>query len=128
MKQIRVIVIDDEPIAIEVIKELILQLTPDLVVDSTATNGLDAVQKITLLKPDLVFLDVDMPLMNGFDVLHRFRDRHFAIVFTTGFESDTLKKLKQESVDYLLKPIDPDEFRDAVSRAKEKMEMANKSL
>ena len=125
MNDIRVVIIDDEPIAIEVIKELIAHLTTGLVVESTASNGIEAVEKIASLKPDLVFMDVDMPLMNGIEVLQKFPDRSFEIIFTTGFESYTLKKMKHEPVDYLLKPIDPDEFITAVQKVRNKMGITN---
>lgn len=122
---IRVLIIDDEPIAIEVIKELAAQLTTDLAIAGTATNGMDAVQKISFLKPDLVFMDVDMPYMNGMEVLKNLSDQEFQTIFTTGFESQELKTMKHEAVDYLLKPIDPAEFLEAVEKVRKKL-AANK--
>jgi YesN/AraC family two-component response regulator len=121
MKQINVVIIDDEPIAIEVIKELVIHLTTDVKVVGTATNGVDAVQKIVSLKPDLIFMDVDMPLMNGIEVLKKFPAREFEIIFTTGYESKELKKVAHEAVAYLLKPIDPDEFVTTVEKARKQL-------
>lgn len=115
------VIIDDEPIAIEVIKELVNQLTTDLTVLGTATNGVDAVQKIKALQPDLIFMDVDMPLMNGLEVLEKFPARRFQLIFTTGFESQGLKKVVHEAVAYLLKPIDPAEFLTAVEKARRQL-------
>jgi two-component system LytT family response regulator len=121
MRQINVVIIDDEPIAIEVIKELVNHLTTDLSVVGTATNGVDAVQKIKSLQPDLIFMDVDMPLMNGIEVLEKFPNRHFELIFTTGFESQALKKVVHKAVAFLLKPIDPAEFVAAVEKARKKI-------
>jgi two-component system, LytTR family, response regulator len=118
---IRVLIIDDEPIAIEVIKELATQLTADLAIEGTATNGMDAVQKISSLKPDLVFMDVDMPYMNGMEVLKNLSYKEFQTIFTTGFESQELKSLKHEAIDYLLKPIDPAEFLEVVEKVRKKL-------
>ena len=120
MKQMKVAIVDDEPIAVEVIKELVKVLSPDLNVVGTATNGIDAVKLIKELKPDLVFMDVNMPLMNGAEVVEKLNLQDFQLIFTTGFESETMKKIKHHAVDYLLKPIDPDEFLAAVEKARKK--------
>jgi two-component system, LytTR family, response regulator len=121
MQQINVVIIDDEPIAVEVIKELVSYLTTDLVVVGTATNGVDAVQKISSLKPDLLFMDVHMPLMNGIEVLEKLPDHNFQLIFTTGYESEALKNARHKAIDFLFKPIDPDEFLAAVDKARKKL-------
>ena len=121
MHPIKVVIIDDEPIAIEVIKELVQLLASDLVVEGTATNGRDAVQIISALKPDLVFMDVDMPLMNGMEVLDKLSHQAFQLIFTTGFESPALKKRRNDALAYLLKPVDPAEFVAAVDLARKKI-------
>ena len=121
MQKINVIIIDDDPIAVEVIKELISYLTTDLVVVGTATNGVDAVEKISSLKPDLLFMDVEMPLMNGIEVLKQLPYQNFQLIFTTGYESEALKNTSHKAVDFLLKPIDPDEFLASVDKARKKL-------
>ena len=118
MDQMKVVIIDDEPIAVEVIKELISQLTTGLTIAGTATNGVEAVSVIKSADPDLVFMDVDMPLMSGVEVLEKFPARRFLLIFTTGFESQALQRVKHEAVDYLLKPLDPSEFFSAVEKAR----------
>lgn len=125
MTKFKVVIIDDEPIAIEVIKELVNQLTTDLLVMGTATNGVDAVQRITALQPDILFMDVDIPLMNGIEVMEKFPNSSFQLIFTTGFESQALKKAKHKAVDFLLKPIDPAEFLAAVEKARKKIHSNN---
>jgi two-component system, LytTR family, response regulator len=114
MKQIRVVIIDDEPIAIEVVKALIAQLAPDLLIEGTAREGLEAVEKINALQPDLVFMDVDMPLLNGYDVLQRLTYRSFYLVLTTGFETLRPGAATGFVSLSLSKPIDPAEFLDCV--------------
>lgn len=126
MTKLKVVIIDDEPIAVDVIKELVSQLTTDLEVVGTATNGVDAVERIKTLKPDMLFMDVDMPLMNGIEVMEKFPNGSFQLIFTTGFESPALKKAKHKAVDYLLKPIDPVEFLAAVEKARKELNRIGK--
>lgn len=123
MKKISVVIIDDEPIAIEVIKELIVQLTPNLVVTGTAREGLEAVEKIDALKPDLVFMDVDMPLLSGHEVLQRITYRSFFLVFTTGYVSPPAGTIHGIVSTSLSKPIDPAEFLKIVQTVQQHMEM-----
>lgn len=120
MKHIRVLIIDDEPAAIDVIKEL-CNLEDDLLIEGTAINGVDAVKAIIKHKPDLIFLDVDMPLMNGMEVIEKLPGKDFEIIFTTGYSDYALKALKLEAVDYLLKPIDPGDFLVAIEKARNKL-------
>ena len=110
MSQIRVVIVDDEPIAIEVIKELIAQLTNDLMVIGVARNGLEALEKIPELKPDLVFMDVDMPLMNGHEALEKLAYRPSYVIFTTGYGSQPAKAIQGTTVSTIAKPIDPSDF------------------
>lgn len=113
------LIIDDEPIAIEVIRELAIHLTTDLEIAGTATNGEEALEKIARLRPDLVFMDVDMPYMNGLEVLRKWASPPFHTILTTGYESQDLKTFGHEAVDYLLKPIDPADFLTAVEKARQ---------
>lgn len=120
MKQMKVAIVDDEPIAIEVIKELVNFFTTDLEVIGTATNGVDALKMINTLKPDLLFMDVNMPLMNGMEVLEKLGRQDFQLILTTGDETEALKHKSSNAVEYLLKPIDPEEFLAAVKKARKK--------
>lgn len=125
MKPIRVIIIDDEPIAIEVIQELIAQLAPDLIVAGTAREGVEAVEKIDALQPDLVFMDVDMPLLNGYEVVQNLSFRSFYLVFTTGYETIPPGTIGGIVTSSLSKPIDPAEFLDVVCTVREYMATAS---
>ena len=110
MKQIRAVIIDDESVAIEVIKELIAHLTTDITVVGTAGDGFDAIEKITLLKPDLVFMDLDMPFLHGYAVIERLVYRSFYLVLTTGYSTQPTKTTNGITTTSLSKPIDPAHF------------------
>ena len=121
MAQIRTVIIDDEPAAIDVIKELCRQLTTDVQIEGVAMNGIEAVKTIIHYKPDLVFLDVDMPLMNGIEVIEKLPEKSFKLIFTTGSSAYAFKAIKLEAVDYLLKPIDPADFLIAINKVRSKV-------
>jgi len=118
MSKIRAVIVDDELAAIDVIRELSQQLTTDVQIAAIATNGLDAMKAIMEHEPDLVFLDIDMPLMNGLEVMEKLPQKKFKIVFTTGSAAYAFKAIKLEAVDYLLKPIDPAEFLIAINKVR----------
>jgi two-component system, LytTR family, response regulator len=119
MKAIRTVIVDDEPAAVNVIKALLRQFAPDLELAGVAENGLEAIKVITAARPNLIFLDVDMPVMNGLQVLEKLPEKNFAVIFTTGSSEYALKALKLNAIDYLLKPIDPADFMIAVEKARE---------
>lgn len=118
MSKIRAVIVDDEPAAIDVIKELSEQLTTDVQIVAIAMNGLDAMKAIIEHQPDLVFLDIDMPLMNGLEVMEKLPQKKFRIVFTTGSAAYAFKAIKLEAIDYLLKPIDPADFLLAIDKVR----------
>lgn len=115
MAPIKAVIIEDEPAAVDVILEL-CRIDGNIQVQAIATNGKDALKLLNDVQTDLVFLDVDMPLMNGLDVLHRLQQHPFKIIFTTGSEEHALQAFKFEAVDYLLKPIDPADFQSAIHK------------
>ncbi|HEV7781651.1 MAG TPA: response regulator [Chitinophagaceae bacterium] len=126
MKNIRAVIIDDEPAAIEVIRELAKELAEDIQIIDIALDGVKAVKSILANKPDLVFLDMNMPFMNGLQVLDKIPVKNFDIIFTTGSASFAINAIKLQAVDYLLKPIDPSEFLVAIEKLRNKMLLQNK--
>lgn len=110
----KVIIVDDEEAGRILIKEY-LDEYPDLVLLGEANNGVDAVKIINEFKPDIVFLDVQMPGMNGFDVLTHLEELP-QIIFSTAFDKYALKAFDVHAVDYLLKPYTKDRFRTAIER------------
>jgi two-component system LytT family response regulator len=113
------VIIDDEQLARELLREYIEQ-TSNITIVGEATKGKDAVEMIDNLKPDLIFLDVQMPGMNGFDVLDDITHDPY-VVFTTAYDQYAIKAFEKNAVDYLLKPIDQERFQLAVKRALERM-------
>lgn len=116
---IRAILIDDEADAREGLKLALTKYCPEaaiLQVCETPQQGLEAIEK---LEPDLVFLDVQMPGMSGFDLLQQIRRINFAVIFVTAFDRYAIKAIKFSALDYLLKPIDVDDLIHAVQKVKE---------
>jgi two-component system, LytTR family, response regulator len=113
---INAIIIDDEMHCRKTLAILLKEYCPDVqLVDQCrdAATGIEAIQK---LKPDLVFLDIEMPGMNGFDMLEKFTEIPFAIIFTTGYDQYAIKAFRFYAIDYLLKPIEPKELINAVHK------------
>ncbi len=110
----KVIIVDDEKAGRQLIKEY-LEDYPDLIVLGEANNGVDAVKMINEFKPDLVFLDIQMPGLTGFDVLKHL-DELPQIIFSTAYDQYALKAFEVHAVDYLLKPYTKDRFKIAVER------------
>lgn len=118
MKRTRIIVVDDEPDARERLVELIAQ-DPTLEVVTECRNGEDAVQAIIKHKPDMVLLDVQMPVINGFDVVRRIGPSRMPLtIFVTAYDKFALKAFEVNAVDYLLKPYDDTRFHAAIAKAK----------
>ena len=119
--KIRTVIVDDEPLARSNLTVL-LRLDPQIEIVSQCASGLDAVREIRAAKPDLVFLDVQMPECDGFDVLELLgKDVPPAIIFVTAFDQYALRAFEAGALDYLLKPFDNARFDRAVERAKEKI-------
>jgi len=120
---LRVMIVDDEPLAREHIADR-LRHEQDVEVVGTADNGDDAVEEIRRLKPDLVFLDVQMPGRTGVEVVETLLPEGMpATVFTTAFDQYALKAFELAAVDYLVKPFDDDRFSEAFRRARKSIEL-----
>jgi two-component system, LytTR family, response regulator len=111
------IIVDDEKNGVKVLKTLIKNYCPEIEVIANADNIEDAFKIIQSLQPDLVFLDIEMPNGNGFELLKKFDQINFQIIFTTAFDGYAIKAIKYHAIDYLLKPIDIDELKLAVESA-----------
>ena len=115
---IRTLIVDDEPLARESIR-LLLRGDPEIEVVGEARAGREAVERISTLRPDLVFLDVQMPEMDGFGVLAALAPATLpAVIFVTAFDRHALRAFEVHALDYLLKPFDDERFGDALRRAK----------
>jgi two-component system LytT family response regulator len=111
------LVVDDEKRARETICKIIELYTPSITTVMEAATVKEAVLAIRLHKPSLVFLDIRLEDGNGFDVLEQVKDMDLNVIFITAYNEYALKALKMSAIDYILKPIDPEEFVEAVSKA-----------
>lgn len=116
---IKAIIIDDEVHCLETLEILIKDYCPEIQIVAQCTSGKQGLAAIAKYQPDIVFLDVEMPAMTGFDLLEELNEIHFALVFTTGHNQYAIKAIRFSALDYLLKPIDPDELVQAVIKVKE---------
>ena len=113
----KVIIIDDEPLARSVVIEY-LQHHPELIVAQVCGDGFEGVKAIQQYKPDLIFLDVQMPKINGFEMLELI-DNPPSVIFTTAFDEFAIKAFEAHAVDYLLKPFSRDRFDKAIQKWRE---------
>ena len=120
--KIKTLIIDDEPLARRNLR-LLLEKDPQIEILEECRNGREAVKAINTLSPDLIFLDIQMPEMDGFDVLARVGPEQIqAIIFVTAFDQYALKAFDVHALDYLLKPFDDERFTNALERAKSQIE------
>jgi two-component system LytT family response regulator len=117
---LRVIIVDDEPLARAVIVEY-LKAHPGVECVAECGNGFEAVKAVTELSPHLMFLDVQMPKLDGFEVLELL-GRAIPIVFTTAYDQYALRAFEVHAVDYLLKPFDEARFAEALTRARARIQ------
>ncbi len=113
---LRVIIVDDEPLARGVVREY-LGAHPDVTIVAECGNGFDAVKAVTELAPDLMFLDVQMPKLDGFEVLELL-GRAVPVIFTTAYDQYALRAFDVHAVDYLLKPFSEERLAEALARAR----------
>ena len=112
---LKAIIVDDEPYCCETIATL-LQESRDVEIVSVCHNAADALIAIRKYSPDIVFLDVEMPKMNGFEMLEHLPQVNFEIIFTTSYDQYALKAIRFSAIDYLLKPVDEEELRTAIQK------------
>ncbi|HSZ35057.1 MAG TPA: LytTR family DNA-binding domain-containing protein [Puia sp.] len=113
---IKAILIDDEVHCIDTLNMLISDYCPEVQVCDSCMSGKKALDAIEKIKPDLIFLDIEMPVMNGFEVLENFIQIPFSVIFTTGYDQYAIKAIRFSALDYLLKPIDPIELIAAIHK------------
>jgi two-component system, LytTR family, response regulator len=116
---LRAIIVDDEELARQLLREY-AGATPGIQVVAECANGFDAVKAISEQKPDLVFLDVQMPKLDGFEVLELI-GRDVAVIFVTAFDQYATKAFDANAVDYLLKPFSLERFREALERTRNRL-------
>ena len=122
---IRTIIIDDEQNCIESLAFDLKKHCPDVEIVESCISPKQGLLAIKKQKPDLVFLDVQMPWMNGFEMLELIDEINFAIIFTTAYDQFAAKAFRISAIDYLLKPVDVNDLKEAVKKATRKF--SNKS-
>ena len=115
---ITAVLIDDEKNALEVLEMQLTRFCKDVHVLAMCDSGAKGIAAIKKYHPDLVFLDIEMPHKNGFDVLNESREMAYDVVFTTAYDQFAIKAFKFSAIDYLLKPIDILELRAAVEKSR----------
>ncbi len=113
---ITAIIIDDEAKGRLALREKLLTYCPQINIVAEAANGQDALVLIEKYKPHLIFLDIEMPKMNGFEMLNALPEKNFHVIFTTAYDHYAIKAIKYAAFDYLLKPIDIEELKTAVEK------------
>ena len=124
---LRVLLIDDEPNSAETLR-LLLTHVPGVEVVGVCTSAHDGLAAITDKSPDLVFLDIEMPHLNGFDLLDSVGTVNFSVIFTTAYNHYAIRAIRFSALDYLLKPIDLAELQQAVARAQQQKELQHSML
>jgi two-component system LytT family response regulator len=125
---IRTIIIDDEPNNIEDLRTMLTRTFEDIDIIATATHPEAGIQVIDQYRPDLLFLDIQMPGKSGFDVLKSIPTITFEIIFVTAFDQYGLQAIKFSALDYLLKPVNLEELKAAVAKARERITAKHRNL
>jgi two-component system, LytTR family, response regulator len=124
----KTVIIDDEPHCVGYLQVLLQQHCPNAQVVATAGNGQEGLAVVGQYAPELVFLDIEMPVMNGFRMLEELGEIPFQIIFTTAYDRYALRAFKFSALDYLLKPIDPQELKNAVNRSQKALPIQQEQL
>jgi two-component system LytT family response regulator len=117
---LKAILIDDESDSIRLLSRQLKEYCPQVQILGQYTNAMEGLQVIQTLKPDVVFLDIEMPEMNGFTLLEQLDDISFSIIFITAYNEFALKAFRFSALDYLLKPLDSRELTEAVNKAEKR--------
>jgi two-component system, LytTR family, response regulator len=119
------IIIDDESGSRNTLQQKLVNYCPAVHVIALCENGEEGIKQIEEKKPDIVFLDVEMPRMNGFTMLQQLRYRSFELIFITAYDHYAINAIKCSALDYLVKPVEIEELKTAVNKATQKRSEAN---
>ena len=118
-ESIKAVIVDDEPLARQLLREY-LSVHHDIQIVAECENGFDAIKAVAEQAPDLMFLDIQMPKLDGFEVLELL-DRDIAVIFVTAYDQHALRAFEVHAADYLLKPFGPERLADALNHARERV-------
>lgn len=119
---IKTIIIDDEPDCCESLSLLLERNCPDINIVAVCYSAQKALHAINEIKPQLVFLDIEMPNMNGFEMLEKLPEINFELIFTTSYDQYAIRAIRFSALDYLLKPIDREELQKAVKKVMNRLQ------
>ena len=120
---LKAIIVDDELHCCKTLESLLKRYCPEVNILATCINGVEALKAIEELHPNLVFLDVEMPKMNGFEMLEQLPPIDFHLIFVTSYDAYALKAIRFSAIDYLLKPVDREELQKAVQKVIKRIEV-----
>lgn len=123
MQKIRAILADDEESARDVLENLLLRFCPEIELVQKCNNVVQAVEAVKEHQPDLLFLDIEMPNYAGYEIINLIENINFEIIFVTAYDKYALRAFEIAAVDYLLKPIDIDRLKDAVSKVQKRVNL-----
>ena len=123
---VRCVLIDDENNSLEMMEWLIKTYCPQVSIDAMCNSSEKGIEAIKKYKPDVVFLDIEMPHMNGFDMLEQFDKLFFDVVFCTAYDQFAIRAFKYSALNYLLKPVDPADLQETIRRLEEKKSSPSK--
>jgi two-component system LytT family response regulator len=124
----KALIIDDELTGAKALQSLLYKYCPEIDVKAIATTVNKGIEAIKECHPDLVFLDIEMPIMDGFELLEKVKEIPFEIIFTTAYDHYASKAFRHNAIDYLLKPVDSDELIEAVRKAELKLRSGQTGL
>jgi two-component system LytT family response regulator len=125
MPTITAVIIDDEPGNIITLTELLKLYCPEVTVEATAADPVRGLEIINRIRPALVFLDIEMPYGNGFQLLDKLSPVTFEVIFVTAFNNYAIKAFKYAAIDYILKPVNITELKEAVKKASRRIDEKN---
>ncbi|MDX1909172.1 MAG: LytTR family DNA-binding domain-containing protein [Bacteroidia bacterium] len=117
---LKAVIVEDEKNSQELLRQLIVEYCPGVTVAAIAGSVAEALEAIRTHKPDLLLLDIELPDGDGFQVLEKWENKDFDVIFTTAYDQYAMRAFKFSAADYLLKPVDIEEFREAVNKVVEK--------
>lgn len=117
---LRAILVDDEANSLSALKQKLIEHCPQVDIIGSYTKPAECIEAINTLKPDLLFLDIEMPGINGFNLLQQLEYKEFELVFVTAYDHYAIKAIRFSALDYLVKPVDIEELKGSVERAEQK--------
>lgn len=126
--KLKTIIIDDEPDSVKLLQLQLVQSCPQVDVIATYSNSVKASNEIEGLQPDLLFLDIEMPVIDGFALLNKILHLNFSIIFVTAYHQYALKAFRFNALDYLVKPVDTSDLMAAVAKAEKRIKPTSMQL